>query len=205
MKSKRRKISSHSLLSDNREGQFFLIAAVVIIIVVISVVTISNYSEKREIVRLYDLGTELGIESQNVLDYGTYSALNESEMVTLMEEFVKNYVDYQGEGKNIYFVFGNKERINVIGYQKLAEESVCVKIDGEENCEELTIGQTQEFSKETGEEIDRVAIEIGTYQYEFLLKRGQNFYFVIWQEIGQERQVVTGGTGTILSGGETSE
>jgi hypothetical protein len=200
MKQKRErkgKILNNSLLSRNREGQFFLIAAIVIIIVVISVVTISNYSEKQDVVRLYDLGTELGIESQNVLDYGTYSALNESEMKKLMGDFAKNYVAYQGEGKNIYFVFGNKDKINVVGYQKLTEEKVCVELDETGNCTQLTIGSTQEFSKGQGETIDKVAIELGAYRYEFLLKRGENFYFVIWQEIGQDRQVVTGGTGEI--------
>ncbi len=194
---KGKKIASHGLLSDNREGQFFLIAAIVIIIVVISIVTISNYSEKREIVRLYDLGTELGIESQNVLDYGTYSALNETEMKKLMEDFIKNYVDYQGENRNIYFVFGNKERINVVGYQQLVNETVCIRLDNSTECNQLIIGETQEFSKDQQQEIEKVAIEIGGHQYEFKLKRGENFYFVIWQEIGEDRQVVTGGTGEI--------
>ena len=64
------------LLIKNRRAQFFLIAAVVIIVVVVSIVTISNYTEKRDVVKLYDLGQELGIEGQNVLDYGTYSELN---------------------------------------------------------------------------------------------------------------------------------
>jgi hypothetical protein len=193
---RRGKILNNRFLSRNREGQFFLIAAIVIIIVVISIVTISNYSEKRDIVRLYDLGTELGIESQNVLDYGTYSALNETEMKKLMEDFARNYVEYQGENRNIYFVFGNRERINVVGYQQMVNESVCVRLD-EGNCSTLTIGSTQEFTKGAETIIDKVAIELGAYRYEFLLKRGENFYFVIWQEIGEDRQVVTGGTGEI--------
>ena len=183
---KRRKISANKFLSDNREGQFFLIAAVIIIVVVISVVTLSNYSEKKEVVQLYDLGQELGIESQNVLEYGTYSVLNESEMKTLMEDFINHYVSYKGEGKNIYFVFGNKDRINAVGYQKLEEETVCIRLD-EGECAPLTIGQgletTKEFSKETEEQIDKVAIELGANRYEFKLRRGQNFYFVIWKPL----------------------
>src|SRR4030043_739575 len=83
----------------NRRGQFFLIAAVVIIVVVVSVVTISNYTQKKDVVKLYDFGQELGIESQNVLDYGTYSELDEDDLKILMENFIKNYVGYIEEKK----------------------------------------------------------------------------------------------------------
>ncbi len=171
-----------------KRGQFFLIAAVVIIVVVVSIVTITNYTEKRDVVKLYDLGQELGIESQNVLDYGTYSELNETEMKVLMENFVKNYVDYIQEKKNIYFIFGNSQRINLIGYQEIVNESVCINVSG--TCTPyLQVGETQEYTVATG--VTRVAITIGGIEYDFKLKRGENFYFVIWQDIGGEKHVVT--------------
>ena len=181
-------------IMENRKAQFFLIAAVVIIVVVISVVTISNYVQKKDIVKLYDLGQELGIESQNVLDYGTYSELNEEQMKTLMEDFIKNYVSYMGEDKNIYFVFGNKQKINVAGYQDIINESVCIKtiVGGEASiCTPyLTIGETKEFTSAKGD-IDRVVIRIAEVEYEFALSYGENFYFVIWQSVGGEKHVVT--------------
>ena len=153
----------NSLMKD-REAQFFLIAAVVIIVVVVSIVTISNYTEKRDVVQLYNLGQELGIESKNVLDYGTYSELNEEQMKVLMESFIRNYVNYLGNDKNIYFVFGNKNKINLAGYQAIAAEDVCVKtvtLQGVSSCNPyLTVGQTQEFLPTSGE-IDKVVIKIG--------------------------------------------
>jgi len=179
----------------NKRGQFFLIAAVVIIVVVVSVVTISNYTQKKDTVKLYDLGEELGIESQNVLDYGTYSELNEAQMKLLMENFIKNYVNYIEEKKNIYFVFGNKQKINVLGYQEIANESVCVKVDSSSSCTPyLTIGQTQEFPAISGN-IYKVVIRIGDIEYEFKLRSGENFYFVIWQSVGGEKHVVTSSKG----------
>jgi len=177
-------------LMENRKAQFFLIAAVVIIIVVVSIVTISNYTQRRDVVKLYDLGQELGIESQNVLDYGTYSELNEEQMKILMENFIKNYVSYIESNKNIYFVFGNKQKINVVGYQEIVNESVCVKIDGSYCTPYLTIGQTQEFPA-TGESISKVVIRIADVEYEFKLRSGENFYFVIWQSVGGEKYVIT--------------
>lgn len=277
----------------NKQGQFFIIAAIVIITVIVSIATISNYTQRKDVVKLYDLGQELGIESQQVLDYGTYNELNEEEMKTLMETFIQNYVSYIEEKKNIYFVFGNKEKINVIGYQEITNEDVCVQlnpteicgnsiVENEEGCDDgntnnndgcssackletaalnvetckgeeigtiqeccnngiidegelcdkmdlnekdcillgfkngtlscnsncefdtslciskekecisyLTVGETQEFSNNGGGEIDKVIITIADVDYEFMLREGENFYFVIWQEIGGEKHVVS--------------
>lgn len=193
-KEENRKFSHYNFSLKNHKGQFFLIAAVVIIVVIVSVVTISNYTQKKETTKLYDLGKELGIESQNVLDYGTYNAQNESQIKTLMETFIHNYHDYQEQDKNIYFVFGNSDAVNVLGYQDIENESVCIKLNPTHNtaCQNYNlIGSTQTYTM--AGEIDKVAIVISQDQYEFALKRGENFYFVIWQQIGGERQVVTSG------------
>jgi len=279
-------------LNDKR-GQFFIIAAIVIITVIVSIATVSNYTQRKDAVKLYDLGQELGIESQQVLEYGTYNELSDEEMTALMETFIKNYVSYIEEKKNIYFVFGNKEKINVIGYQEIVSEEICVAlnptetcgngiVEKEEECDDggiidgdgcdsgcnleqltpdlarcelaateslpqccnnndqingveicdgtdfndktcqslgfesgdlkcnnkcefdtsscvakerectsyLSVGETQAFPKE-GAEINKVAISIANVDYEFTLKEGENFYFVIWQEIGEEKHVVT--------------
>lgn len=233
---------------NNKRGQFFLIAAVIIIVVIVSVITVSNYTSTKDEVKLYDLGQEIGIESQQVIDSGTYSGLNDDEMANLMENFAKNYVSYIEEDKNIYFIFGNKEQIHFLGYQDLIDENVCVKLKGDptisSNCRlfgqscssssECCSGLTCEDNKcavscfnvdiSTTEnslttnlpeakgsiDIDNVVVLVGggettpssvTYRndleglpptdYQFKLKRGENFYFVIWREIKGEKHVVT--------------
>jgi uncharacterized protein (UPF0333 family) len=186
---------SYNFFPKNRRGQFFLIAAVVIIVIIVSIVTVSNYTQKKEVTKLYDLGQELGIESQNVLDYGTYNAKSSEEIDNLMEQFIQNYHQYEEEDRNIYFVFGNKNKVSVVGYQDIEDESVCIKLNptrtGSTPCQAYsTIGETQAFTPTTGE-IGKVAIVIAENQYEFALKSGENFYFVIWQKIGEERHVVT--------------
>jgi hypothetical protein len=187
------------LLKKNKKGQFFLIAAVVIIVVVVSIATISNYTQKKEVATLYDLGEELGIESQNVLDYGTYNGQSPEEISALMEQFIRNYHDYQEQDKNVYFVFGNKNAINFLGYQDVADESVCIKLNptrGSACTTYYTEIETTKTYTTTGE-INTVAVVItdvetrNSNQYEFRLKKGENFYFVIWQKIGEERHVVT--------------
>ena len=57
------------------KGQFYLMAAIVIIVVIISFAAVSNYAKKKAEIKIYDLGDELGIESEQVIDYGTYNAL----------------------------------------------------------------------------------------------------------------------------------
>jgi len=177
----------------NKGGQFFLIAAVILVVVIVSVITISNYTSTREEVKLYDLGQEMGIESQQVIDSGTYSGLDSEEMALLMENFAKNYVNYIEEDKNIYFVFGNKEEIRVLGYQEIEPEKVCIGLNNEPVDCNIAMEKTQTFSSNKNE-IDKVVIKIGEapneYDYQFRLKPGENFYFVIWREIKGEKHVV---------------
>jgi len=181
----------------NKGGQFFLIAAITIIIIIVSVVTISNYTEKKNEVKLYDLKQEMGIESQQVLDYGTYNNLNSSQMRSLMESFIKSYVNYIEEEKNIYFIFGNKEEINALGYQEINNESVCIKLNPNEGSQEegnecipLAMQETQSFPATAGT-INVVVIRIEDNEYQFRLKPGENFYFVIWQKVGGQKNVVS--------------
>lgn len=191
---KRGNFLENNFFPKNCRGQFFLIAAIVIIVVTVGIVTVSNYTKEGESVKLYDLGEELGIESQNVLDYGTYSQLDEREMKTLMENFIQNYVEYIGETGNLYFVFGNKNKIYVVAYQELQSESVCVTLNPKEEGAECipleTIGETQEFPS-MGNEIEDVFVTIENYEYQFKLKPGENFYFVIWQKVGGDKIVIT--------------
>jgi len=99
-------------------------------------------------------------------------------------------VDYIGNDKNIYFVFGNKYKINVVGYQEIQNESVCVKLDQGSCIPYLSIGETQEFPS-SGGEIYKVDIRIANVDYQFKLREGENFYFVIWQRVGGEKHVIT--------------
>jgi hypothetical protein len=191
---RRDKFLRQNIFQKNCRGQFFLIAAIIIIVVTVGIVTVSNYTQEKESVKLYDLGEELGIESQNVLDYGTYSQLDEEEMKMLMENFIKNYVDYIGDTGNLYFIFGNKQKIYVVGYQELTNETVCITLnpatDPNAECIPLQIlGETQEFPAGS-QEIEWVFITIESYEYQFKLNPGENFYFVIWQRIGREKIVI---------------
>ena len=174
----------------NRKGQFYLIAAIIIIAIIIGFAAIKNYTQRKEVIKLYDLGEELGIESKNVLDYGTYNEFNENEMEDLLTDFVEGYANYTAEGKNLYFIFGNSKKINVMAYQEL-NTTIYVGVGGEMSL--IEPGEKQPFYPAEGQDIiSKVIIAIEELIYEFELKYGENFYFIIFQEIGGEEYVVTG-------------
>jgi len=193
---------------SNKRGQYFITAAIIIIVIIVSFVTVSNFSQRKDTTRLYDLGQELGIESQQVIDYGTYSQLDETQMKTLMESFIKTYADYIGNTGNLYFAYGNSKKIFTVAYMELVIEDACIKInpfgqsDDDHNanvhCEPLEVTQleagtpnSQEFPAASGQEITRIEFDIEGVAYQFKLKEGENFYFIIWQQIGEEKHVIT--------------
>ncbi len=176
----------------NRRGQFYLIAAIIIIAVIITVFTVTNYISKKETIKLFDLGEELSIESENVLDYGVYNSFNEDQMDDLVTDLTEKYADYAGEDKNLYFVFGDRQEIKVIAYQTLTEE-VSISID-EGTSSPLVINEETGVGSATipGTNINNIVITVADHEYEFALRHGENFYFVISQEISGEKHVVTG-------------
>ena len=147
-----------------KRGQFYLMAAIIIITVIVGFVTISNYSRKKTSVKIYDLGEELGIESQNVLDYGTYTGNDK------LSDFLKQYSNYIDGGIDVYVITGNEDNLQVYKYSDGVEE------------------QVTDFTEEGG----KVIITIEETDYQFDLTAGENFYFVILQKIEGEKYVVTG-------------
>jgi hypothetical protein len=142
----------------------------------------SNYAKKRAQIKLVDLKEELNIESAKVLDYGTY---NKHELDDVLREFIEDYVDYAGAGRDLYFIYGDSNEINAVAYQDLTTEEVIVSTGTDQ--ETLTSGETTIFSN-PGE---TVTIKIGVDEYTFTLKTGENFYFIISQEVEGEEYVVT--------------
>ena len=152
----------------SKRGQFYLIAAILIVILVAASITIFNYSRKKSSSTLYDLGEELGIESQNIIDYGTTPLIE--DMTTIWVNFIENYAAYAGDGKKLYFIFGND-----LGMQKI-------------ECDGTSCGNPETISSFGGQ----VVIEVDSVIYDFDLESGHQFYFIVSQEIEGEKHVITG-------------
>ncbi|MAG78899.1 hypothetical protein CMI40_00805 [Candidatus Pacearchaeota archaeon] len=170
----------------DKRGQFYLLAAIVIVGIIIGFSTVSNYSKQKSSIRIYDLGEELGIESGQVIEHGVYQQKN---IDNLLENFTALYTEYAGEGKELYFVFGDEEEVSVATYSDVVEGEISVNIGDKKFGETIT---KQEYKKEdysiTGDEIE---IDIGETKHKFKLKSGENFYYIISQDIEGEEYVVT--------------
>lgn len=176
------------MIKEDKRGQFYLLAAIVIIVVIVSFAAISNYTSKQSSIKLYDVKDELGIESGKVLDFGTIDETVSDDV--LLGHFTTVYDDYAGEGKDIYFIFGNEEGLLAYSYTEEVIGEISLTF-GEGDPTNLNIleRQKQNLPYTTSEGIVIVTIEDN--EYEFELKPGQNFYFVISQQIGEEQVVVT--------------
>lgn len=179
---------SFNFSGKNQKAQFYLISAIILATIIIGIAAVSNYSKRESNIRLYNLKEELQIESANVLDFGTYNEFNESQIKELLGNFINDYIVYIGEG-NIYFIFGNNKDITFIAYQELTE-AVSLGLGSEEIILGITQGEvfTEEFST-TG---NKVEITIEGSVYEFKLKKGENFYFVISQQDEGGSYIVSG-------------
>jgi len=100
-----------------KRGQFYFVAAVVIVGVLIGFVTTLNSSQKTRFVGLNEIGKNLEIESESVMDY---SELNNN----VVYDFTEKFDSYLGNNAEIYFVtdsegyFYNGQGVRqTIGYQ----------------------------------------------------------------------------------------
>lgn len=177
-----------------KKGQFYLIAAFVIITIIIGSFAISNYAKRKSSIKVYNLKEDLEVESERVLDYGIYNAYNESDMLELLANFTEVYAKYAGEDIEIYFIFGNFEKIIIVGYQDLTTDIPQIDISlGEIAVIQTTEeGDVVEVKGEYFPETKEVIVTINEIDYEFTLKAGENFYFVISQKVGEEGYIVTG-------------
>jgi len=170
----------------NRRGQFYLLAAVVIIAAIIGFAAVSNYANRGTAVKVYDLKEELGFESEQVLEYGVLS--DNVENVTI--HFTTLYTDYVGDDKDLYFIYGDAGDVRVISYLEEVVGGTSINIGTAEPYLEI-VGRVED-TIEADANGGKVKFTIGETEYEFDLEDGENFYFIISQDLEGETHVATG-------------
>ena len=171
-----------------KKAQFYIIAAIIIVGVLFSIVAISTYiKSKPQPSIFYDLSKELDLESTNVINYGTYSG---EDMPKLLENFSDTYASYAGEDTELILVYGTEASATAIVYSP--EETGTISVD-------IGTGTPLQFTptrpgKKKGEaEISggKIDINVENVTYNFELNQGENFFFVLKKQIGEEEHVAT--------------
>ena len=169
-------------LLSNKKGQFYLFGAMIIIMFIIGFAVVSNYAQRERSIKIYDVKEELDIESGKVLEFGVLRG----ESIT--DDFIDEYIEYIGGDKNLYFIYGDSSKIYAktraeVGKFRLAESESLI---------------TQEIQDTTAQEIgrnlepgDKIEVTIDGITYPFTIREGENFFFVILQEIEGEQYVIT--------------
>jgi len=169
-----------------KKGQFYLLSAIIIISIISGFFAVKNYSDNSENVKIFDLKEELGIESEQVLDYGIY---NRENMENLLGNFTKIYSTYAGSEKEIYFIFGNTDGVYIASYRDVETGSVSITIP--ETSFTLTINEKDYKKEKLGTVANgNIDVKIKDTTYNFKLNPGENFYFIIAQEIKGNQYVV---------------
>jgi len=144
----------------NKKGQFYLIAAIAIIALIIGLVLIGNSSSSQKSNRVDVVASELSIESAKFLDRAAISGDYN------WDEFTANFSDYEKD-VTIVYITGTSTSYEVYKYDNGVKNTT---ITNSLNSDILTI--TYDGS-----------------DYNFKMREGQNFYYIITQQIDGAKYV----------------
>lgn len=123
----------------------------------------------------YNLSDKFGI-SGNVIDYGVYK--NEEKLIS---EFTKIYAEKLKEGKKIYLVSGNQKEIKVTSYDELYYGKINLVLENKN--QNINIGENKYSLTKIIPQNNHVEVLINGKNYKFELKKDENVYFIISEDI----------------------
>lgn len=188
------------MIKKRKKAQFYIMAAVIISGIIVAFAITLNVSQKSEFNELYDLGDELKMESEEVLDYGVYNKTDNEGMNDLLMDFTEIYTIYKGNEKDLYFVFGNRTKITVAGYidEGMEDEDVLrtitLKDDSGDELGNMEIDDDGDYVYEQYDispSMDEIIIQVEDIQYHFELKGKEYFYFIINKKIDGQHYIIS--------------
>ena len=146
----------------NKRGQFYLIASLAIIALVAGFFLIGNSSKAQENPRVKDVAEELEIEGGKILDRGAVSGNYN------WDEFAGNFSEYSGDVDIVYIV-GTRSSHEVFKYDNdVKNASITNSFDSLSNV---------------------ASVIYDGADYDFQMRMGENFYYIVSQHIGEEKYV----------------
>lgn len=176
---------------QNKNAQFYLVAAIIIVIVIIGLSTVTNYVlTKEQPLKFYDLSSELGEEGADVIDHGIYNAANiQGKIETFLNDFTK-YSEEKEKDAEFVFIYGNAVEATAVSYAPESTGTTSVTVGDEIYyiSGSDTIVPTDISPTTTGENRD-IEVNLFGKRYDFKLKEGENFLFIISKKKGEETYV----------------
>jgi hypothetical protein len=155
-----------------KKGQFYLVAILIIVSLLIGIVTVQNSLTKTTTDRVSQVGDQIAIEKGYVLDYIINNNLSDSAAETILINFSKTYLEEFGLNKDIFFIAGTNNTINLIG-NRISNDTIQYDAGaGYQN-----IADTGEFQK-TITTNGSIAFKLPQGDYPFILNPGQNIYYL---------------------------
>tara|TARA_Y100000310_G_scaffold168628_1_gene168675 strand:- start:91 stop:621 length:531 start_codon:yes stop_codon:yes gene_type:complete len=175
----------------NKRGQVFLMAAILIAGIVVGLSAIDTKTETGSSNEaFYDLSEEVGFETKRVLDYGVFNPPAGLLRTFVKDEFLIKYKDYIVK-EEVLFVYGDASNIYALHFmtgETIGE--IGISAGGVSTAVDISIvTDEQAYVEYTG---NVVTVKIREIDYPFILRDGQNFFFVIIKHEDEEKFVATG-------------
>ena len=166
----------------NRKAQFYLVAAIIIVMVMAGIASVRTYAVARTEPRtVKSISSELKQEGPKIIDYGIYNP-PEDKILDFIESEYGSYFLQKTENTNILFVYGNLDGdVKALKYKTESTGDVFTTLGGAVSVWNVN-NPIIDISTPTRDENNKVIVELNNIDYEFELKDGENFYFLILQE-----------------------
>lgn len=123
--------------------------------------------------KTFDLGNSF--TQGNVIDKGTYQGNLASQSFVM--DFEKIYQDYKNRGEKVYFIFGNEDEVKISTYNEIVYGRIDIFSD--EKTQGIVIKEDKYTAQKITPQENYVKVTIAEKDYEFNLKTGENFYFLV--------------------------
>jgi len=191
----------------NKRGQFYLIASILIIIAVFSIVNIRIAPVQAAEIDLTGLVNELELETGYVVSHGVYNHRDDENMQVLMDKWLEDYFYYSKEEiekGEFVFIYGDEDGANAAIYSNVDSSIISLDVTGQNTGGGITgfiVGDWNRKKEEISPRNDgKISVKLlDEHIYEFDLKEGENFFFVISKERDEGRVIVKEKSGVLVN------
>jgi len=171
-----------------KRGQFFLIAALIVIAAIVGFQTVyTSVSIENTDVQTYDLSREIDFEGKQVVQNGVFFGSDSVQIESKVKELTDIYASAHPDSEFL-FIYGDETEVVALSYE-LKDSTFEVSTGGSgagvvslrtiAKQDRLSPGTTGKIKVKINEEAD----------YDFNLKKGNNFFLIISRERNDEKTI----------------